>query len=338
MKKNNNLTRRDFLSASLAIIAGFAFDATGLRAVHVLSPGTQYPNRFHRDRGIVVIPDRGELYIAADFHANYGDFKKWLNKTRIYEKLKEGQDVYGLILGDIVDIKPDDRDADKSGDVKILNRLMKMRRKLGKRGDRLIHLLGNHEYMNIDIYGRLKKHAGLNRRNQQQLVNELFNTKEGAEASQFNFLKRMRDAHYQYLKNLPLIALCKNGVAAVHAGPAISALNIEDIAGKKKQGVKELVGGRAYQVEEGGYSQEDLLKFLKILENTKLLITGHTPLNELPAGSIKKGIGFIGIHQVVLGTSYGHAPGKKTYLKIDLAKKYKSAEDLRVGEEILRLE
>ena len=332
-KKNTNLSRRDFLSVSLAAVAGFVFEAKGIVGVT-----TGYPNRFHRDRGIVIIPGRGEIYIAADFHSNYRDFVKWLDKTRIYEKLKAGEDVYGLILGDVVDIKPDDRDADKNGDVKILDRLMKMRRKLGKRGKRLVHLLGNHEYMNVDIYGRLKKHAGLNPRNRRQLVDALLKTKEGAEASQFNFLRRMREVHYEYLKNLPLVVLCKNGVAAVHAGPAVSVLNVEDIAGRKEEVVKELVGGRAYQVEDGGYSEEDLLRFLKILEDSKLLITGHTPLNELPAGSIKKGIGLVGAHQVILGTSYGYSPGEKSYLKINLDKMYKNADDLRIGEEILRLD
>ena len=63
-----------------------------------------------------------------------------------------------------------------------------------------------------------------------------------------------------------------------------------------------------------------------------------TPLEELPPESIKKGMGFLGSHQVILGTSYGHQPGEKTYLKIDLTKRYKNSDDLRIGEEILRLQ
>lgn len=337
MTKNKNISRRDFLVASAAIISGFALKTKGFDVIQAVPPEIKYPNKFHRDRGIVIIPDKGELYIAADFHSRYDDFKKWLSNTRIYEKLKEGENVYGLILGDIVDIKPNDNEADKTGDVKILNKLMKIRRKLGKRGNRLIYIMGNHEHANVDIYRKLKKYSGLNIRNKKQLVDELFDSEAGEELRQFNFLKRVRESHYKYLKELPLVVLCKNGVVAAHAGPALSAANLEDIAGEKEKVVKELVGGRGYGVKEDGYSEGDVLRFLKMMEDAKLLITGHTPLGELPPESIKKGIGHFGNHQVILGTSYGHQPGKKTYLKIDLTKRYKSADDLRIGEEILRL-
>jgi hypothetical protein len=148
----------------------------------------------------------------------------------------------------------------------------------------------------------------------------------------------MTGYHYKYLRNLPLLVLCKNGVVAAHAGPALSAVSPEDIAGRNENVVYELVWARSAAVEKNGYSQEDLLRFLKVMENSKLLISGHTPLNEFPAGNIKKGVGFIGGHQVILGTSYGYQPGEKTYLKINLNKKYNNAADLRLGEEILRLD
>lgn len=338
MEKDKNISRRDFVTTSIAAVSAFALNLSGFNNIPSIPAEEKYPNTFHQDRGIVIIPDKGELYIAADFHSHYRDFKKWLSKTGIYEKLKNGGDVYGLILGDVLDVKQNDKDADKRGDVKILSKLMKMQRELGERGKRVIYIMGNHEFMNVDIYGKLKKFSGLNPRNQQQLLDILFSRKYGKELSQHNFLRRMTSYHYKYLKDLPLVVLCKNGVVASHAGPAVSAANLEDIAGKNEKVVKELVSGRAYGITEDGYSHEDLMRFLKMMENSKLLITGHTPLDKLPTRDIKKGLGSFGNHQVILGTSYGYYPGKKSYLRINLDKKYNSIDDLRVGEEILRLD
>ena len=85
-----------------------------------------YPNQVTRDGELVVLPDKGTVYVATDFQAQWSNFNRWLTQTKLVERIEAGEDVYGLILGDAVDHKPGDPIFEPYGDVKIVDRIMQL--------------------------------------------------------------------------------------------------------------------------------------------------------------------------------------------------------------------
>ena len=77
-----------------------------------------YPNQLTRDGELVILPEQGTVYIATDFHAHWSDFNQWLKQTKLIERIASGEDVYGLILGDVADHKPGDKVFESSGGYK----------------------------------------------------------------------------------------------------------------------------------------------------------------------------------------------------------------------------
>ncbi|HEX2973008.1 MAG TPA: metallophosphoesterase [Tepidisphaeraceae bacterium] len=298
-----------------------------------------YPNRFQRDGGLVVLPSQGTLYIASDFHTRYTDFKRWLAATQLVEKLKAGEDVYGLILGDAADVKPGDAEAEPEGDSRIIDHIRQLQESLGDRAHRVIFILGNHEAANIEIYALLKEHFSLNAQNRRRLINLLYNSEDGAYYRQFNFLERISDEQFEYLKKLPVAVLSKSGLLAVHAAPSKSAVAVTDLVKKRPKVLEELLWSRPAEIQakEPNYTAADLLAFLRIVQNSSLLITGHTPLGHLPESWIRNGLGVYADRQIILGTSYGALPNQKSHLVFDLAKSWRMPLDLAPGQQILPL-
>ena len=117
----------------------------------------QYPNQLTRDGHIVVLPDHGTIYIVSDLHAHWDDFNQWLQLTKLVERIQADEDVYGLILGDAVDYKPDEPRHPPYGDTRIVDRVMDLQKRLGDKGERIIYLRGNHEFAAADAYAMLKR-------------------------------------------------------------------------------------------------------------------------------------------------------------------------------------
>ena len=154
-----------------------------------------YPNELTRDSELVVLPDHWTVYIATDFHTHWSDFNQWLKRTRLIEKIKAGEDVYGIILGDVVDRKPGDSAFELFGDAKIVDRIMELQMQLRDKSGRLILLKGNHEFAANQTYAMLKK-RGMTENNRQRLINQLYRSPQGSYFQQFNFIERMSDKHY----------------------------------------------------------------------------------------------------------------------------------------------
>ena len=289
-----------------------------------------YPNQVTRDGELVVLPDKGTVYVATDFQAQWSNFDRWLTQTRLVERIEAGEDVYGLILGDAVDHKPGDPIFEPYGDVKIVDRIMQLRGQLGE--ERLIYLRGNHELASADAYAMLKK-AGMNADNRQDMIAQLYQTSHGAYFKQFNFLERMTDEHYNYLINLPTVAIGKNGFVGVHAGTSRSAKNLADLVRPSKKVFDELLWGRPSIVLRSGYTPSQTAEFLKRIGG-RVLAVGHTPVGSFPKAEVSDGVARHGKHQLIFSTGYGAAPGVRSYLAIDLSKRYNAVTDLKYGEEI----
>lgn len=291
-----------------------------------------YSNQLVRDGELIILPDHGMVYIAADFHAHWRDFNQWLDRTKLIQQIESGADVYGLILGDVVDHKPGDPIFEPYGDTRIVDRLMQLQKQLGALGERLIYLKGNHEFEAANTYAMLKK-GGMNLANRQQMIDTLYRSPQGAYFQQFNFIERMTDEQYDYLLGLPTIAVGKNGFVGVHAGISSSAKNLTSLSQPSSKALGELLWGRPVAVQAGGYTPAETDTFLEKIGGN-LLIVGHTPLGYLPKKNVSDGVVRLGKRQLIFTTGYGASPGVPSYLVIDLSKRYKSVAELRYGEEI----
>ena len=289
-----------------------------------------YPNQVTRDGELVVLPDQGTVYVATDFQAQWSNFNRWLTQTKLVERIEAGEDVYGLILGDAVDHKPGDPIFEPYGDVKIVDRIMQLQVQLGE--ERLIYLRGNHELASADAYAMLKK-AGMNPDNRQDMIDQLYQSIHGAYFKQFNFLERMTDEHYNYLINLPTVAIGKNGFVGVHAGTSRSAKNLADLVQPSKKVLDELLWGRPSIVLRSGYTPSQTAEFLKRIGG-RVLAVGHTPIGSVPKNAVSDGVARLGMHQLIFSTGYGAAPGVRSYLAIDLSKRYNAVTELRYDAEI----
>ena len=262
-----------------------------------------YPNQLTRDGALVVFPDRGTLYVATDFHARWADFNQWLSQTRLVERLEAGEDVYGLILGDVVDHKTGDPIIEPLGDEKIVNRILQLQAKFGAKGARIIHLIGNHEFAVADAYRVLRK-RGMTTRNRQRAIEQLYRGPEGLYYQQFNFLERMTDKHHEYLMGLPTVAIGKNGFVGVHAGVSSSTKSLADLVNPSSEILEGLLWSRPSIAVPGGYTPLQTASFLRRIGGS-ILAVGHTPLSYLPEASVRDGVARLRSRQLVFATGHG---------------------------------
>ena len=295
----------------------------------------QYPNQLTRDGHIIVLPDRGTLYIVSDLHAHWDDFDQWLRLTNLVERIQAGEDVYGLILGDAVDYKPDEPRHPPYGDTRIVDRVMELRTQLGDNGKRLIYVRGNHEFAATDAYAMLKK-WGMTEQNRSDFIRELYKSPSGAYYKQFNFIERMTDAHYEFLMSLPTVVVGKNGFVGVHAGPARLVTNLADLVNPNPKTLEELLWHRPEIAYPGGYTLTHIEKFLQAIHGN-LFIVGHTPIGYFPRKNVRDGIATFGENQLIFSTGYSGSPGVPAYIEIDLAERYPSVHALKLGVNIHHL-
>lgn len=296
---------------------------------------SQYPNQLTRDGHVIVLPDHGTVFIVSDLHAHWNDFNQWLKRTRLVERMQEGEDVYAIMLGDSIDYKPDERPEPPYGDIQIVDRVIELQKQLGDKGKRFIYMRGNHELAAADAYALMKRN-GMNDHNRASYIKVLYNGINGSFYRQFNFIERMTDEHYEFLINLPTVIVGKNGLVAVHAGPARSIMSLADIISPSPPTLDEMLWDRPDAVLGGRYSVKHTAGFLDAL-NAKFLIVGHTPIGYFPQKSIKDGVARLGGKQLVFTTGYGGLRGQQTYIEIDLAKTYSSVDELKLGVNIHRL-
>lgn len=293
---------------------------------------------FRRTGGLVFLPDHGKLFVASDFHTRFADFEIWLQRTGIVDRLRNGEDVYGLIVGDVVDRKPGDIHAEDDGDTRIIERIREIQNNVDLQGERFLYIQGNHENRCVSIYEKLIKDEAMTPSNQQQVVKNLFSGERGSYYQQFNFVSRMNEDRYQYLKELPVAVITENGIVGIHAGPSRSLSYPKDIVSLNETVVQEILWSRPVEVRKDGYDADDLSVFLQRMNDSSLIVSGHTPLRYLPEEFIRDNVGEYGGHQIILATSYGSEPAEKSFLVLDLKTAYESTSELRAGEEIMLLE
>lgn len=291
----------------------------------------------HREGGLVGIPSGGELYVVSDFHGRYDLFQGWIDDTDIIRKIKDGEDTYALMLGDATDTKEKHREeglVDPEGDQKIVESVMKIKNHLEDRKDHFIYLQGNHEAKAVEEYAKLKR-AGMGEDNRQELIDRLY-SQDPQYYNQFDFIKRMQDAHYNFLRERPVSAVTENGIVFVHAGPTSSSESqvgetATRLAEREESALKEIQWGRPEHIRSQiNYGLRDVYRFLEEMGGSDILVAGHTPVRCFR--NKKNGVGLYGQNQISLDTA-----DEKRYLKLDLDKEYRSIEDINPEEEIQKI-
>lgn len=326
---------QDSLIHAILWLACFASAATAQPKQFERLPLAAWPNQLTREGHVVVLPDHGTIYMVSDLHAHWNDFNQWLQQTQLIERIQAGEDVYGLILGDAIDYKPDEPRHPPYGDTLIVNRVIELQQQLGDKGKRLIYLRGNHEFAAADAYAMLKRH-GMTAKNRPHMIRQLYNSPSGAYYEQFNFIERMTDAHYAFLTRLPTVIIGKNGFVGVHAGPARALTGLADLVDPGPKTLEELLWHRPVITFSGGYTLTHTQNFLKAI-HANLLIVGHTPINYFPKENVRDGVATFGNNQLIFSTGYSGAPGAPTYVEIDLAETYLSVHVLKLGVNIHHL-
>lgn len=330
------ITRRELLVAGAAfgeIVLEFIDKGPLSQLSKYLSsrtPQNTSPDEVARYGGLITLPSHGTVYAASDFHGRYGDYEQWISETGVKDEIADGKDVYAIILGDVADIKPGDKYADKKGDINILKEIREIQN--SENGERFVLLQGNHELEATKIYDWIiasMRDVGI--RNKDGAVNKnilqtLENGHNGDIYKQFNIIGRLNGEIAKYLRGLPVAALTQNGAVFAHAGPSKTATSPNDIAEKKPEVVKELLWSRPEPVDTlSGYTIETVRDFLNAMNGSKILITGHTPLNMMPSVFVNdENLRSFwrpdnSRNQIILATSYGSRNERRgSYLKMGL--------------------
>jgi hypothetical protein len=330
------ISRRSFLRLGLCAGAGaaLAVAAPGLGLWPHPDARAGEKSGLRRRGGLLLLPDRGKVFVANDFHARFRDYQKWLERTDVEARWKKGEDVYALIVGDVVDRKSSDTESDADGDKRILESIRRIRKTLGKKAGRFIVLRGNHENRVLAIYTKMKEKMKPGPGGRAEAVRKLYESPSGAYYRQFNFIERIDEEDVRMLGSMPVAAVGPQGLAFLHGGPSKSLAKLKDIVDLRAEVVKELLWARPKPVDAEGYDAADLRRLLTVLGGSTLLVSGHTPLSYLPPGWIRSGIGIMENLQVILAASYGSKGGRKSYLHLDLAKAYAGTSGLTAGKEI----
>ena len=269
---------------------------------------------------VAKLPNKGFAYIINDLHASFSDYQEFKKQTRFFQRILNGEDLYLVLNGDVVDRKPNH--GEKYGDSKILADLREKINTIPKhRQNRIIPLLGNHEANVIQLYesirAMMQKRSGATRK---QIVEVLYSN--NSNLKQFNFIERITGEDLKLMKTFKLAAQCANGTIIMHSS--------------YPRNVPKHYREDVLWTREG--KGDDFLKRI----GAELIINGHTvptlAAKDNPAAIHyqKKGITVVDKDRVIIAPSF-HAGGGGTYLRLDLSKTYKTGADLKLGQEVLRL-
>lgn len=269
---------------------------------------------------VLRLPGQGHLIVCTDLQGCLRDYHRIVE---IFEdELARTGDAYLLFTGDLVHgphIEPEDWPdflgeyyRDQSGE--LVDELVAL---AAAHPGRVFALLGNHEHGHIG-----GPHTAKFAVDEVALLEHLL----GQERSE-----RLR----RFLRTLPLVAVAPCGAIFTHGAPAAAIDSIRDIEAARLDAPVADSPLDIFEVPVIGpilwarSATEDAARaFLHALGGT-IAIYGHDVIPE--------GFERVGDEQIVVSTSFGVFDSNKVYVKLDLAARYRSVRELRVGHEILPL-
>jgi hypothetical protein len=271
--------------------------------------------------GILHLPDHGRLIVCTDLQGCLRDFEQ-IVEVFLRARDDSGGDAHVLFTGDLVHGPHIDRKdwpdflgeyyRDQSGE------LMKQFARLRTTHPGRVHgIIGNHEHGHIGGPHTAKF-----------AIDEvaLLESRMGPDASAW--LRNL-------LRELPLVAVAPCGAVFTHGAPAaeiasradVEAARLDDMAFDSPIDIFDVpVIGPLLWARSA--PEEVARRFLRAMNGT-ISIYGHDVIPE--------GFERVGDEQIVVSTSFGVFDRNKVYLNLDLASRYATVHDLRVGHEILPL-
>jgi hypothetical protein len=270
---------------------------------------------------VLRLPDHGRLLVCTDLQGCMRDFRRFVD---VFEQalLTYQGDAHVLFTGDLIHgphIDPEDwpdflgeyyRDA--SGELMIAYAGL-----AAQYPGRVHALLGNHEHGHIG-----GPHTAKFAADEVALLEQILGPAGTA---------RMRGIIHTFA----LAAVSKCGAVFTHGAPAaqidsVSDLEAADLSGAQYDSPLDVldtpVVGKVLWARSA--TQAEARRFLRATSGT-MSIFGHDVIPE--------GYECTGDEQMVVSTSFGLFDSNKVYISLDLAARYRSVHDLRVGHEILPL-
>jgi hypothetical protein len=271
--------------------------------------------------GILRLPDHGRLIVCTDLQGCLRDYRQIVS---VFEDrlVSTGGDAHLLFTGDLVHGPHIDRHdwpdflgeyyRDQSG------QLMRAFARLRVAYPGHVHaIIGNHEHGHIGGPHTAKFAAD---------EVELLESQMGPDASAW-----LRSV----LRQLPLVAVAPCGAVFTHGAPAAEIESIREVERAELDNLAIASPIDIFDVPVVGAllwarsaAPEAARRFLRAMGGT-ISIFGHDVIPE--------GFERIGDEQIVVSTSFGVFDSNKVYLELDLAARYRTVHDLRIGREILPL-
>lgn len=268
----------------------------------------------------LVLPSRGTLFVSTDVHGNLEDFLR-LEELFRAETAREAE-TYWVILGDVVH-GPDDtaRATDPAlygypdQSMEIVDRILAL--EIAHPG-RVVFVLGNHDHAHVGGPHPAKFHA-----------DEVVALESGLSAAQRT---RLRGLFARAI--LAVAAPC--GVLMTHGSPDASLLRLDDLDDAPLElDAMSPAQARMLRSVLTSYGQPDA-ECRAMLGNVSR--SSGLDLGVVVHGHDRDERGFYreGAHQLC-PVIFGAPRGRKRYLRLDLASRYRDATALREDVEILRL-
>ena len=274
-------------------------------------------------RKVATLPGEGILLVATDLQGNLGDYDRMLDHLRA--ERAAGRTAVLAFCGDLVHGPSPDLNAPGSWPSYLgtpyVDRSADLVRRFADQIERdpVFSLMGNHEHAHV---------GG-------PVVPKFYPD----EASILDAaLGDDRDRICALFRTFPLIAASPSGIVLTHGAPLRTAPSVDAFEALSWEGYADTPLSRMHEVDPlgallwaRGCSDADAAALLEVVTGSRegVVVHGHDVVRE---GYAKEGR-----HHMVVSTSYGLLDADKVYLRIDLAKRYRSTDDLREGIEICKL-
>lgn len=264
---------------------------------------------------LVTLNGDGYVLVIPDIHGNLYDFNRSVELFREYTKYYKP--LYLVYLGDLIHGPTETTDGDdrlygyKDESIEIIRSLIELKSELG---DKLILLIGNHEYSHLSGKVTSKFHS-----NEAEYLESKLGPSE-------------REVFKQFFREFKLAVFAENGIVLCHGSPNILIDSLEkfsvlDFDCRNDDNLNEIIDSFIYNY---GQSKEDTDKFLKNLSGLlnwelRIVLHGHD--------KTRKGWYMEADNQVCI-TCFGSPFYYRRYAFVDLSAIYKKNSDLVIDKEI----
>jgi hypothetical protein len=274
-------------------------------------------------RKVARLPDRGVLLVATDLQGNYDDYQRL---RALYDAEEAaGREPVLALCGDLVhgpDADTVERWPDHLGTpYRDRSAELILDYERWRHGSRTLALLGNHEHAHVGGPVVRKFHDDEAAVLEAELAEEV-------------------DGFRDFVRSFPLVAVGPCGVVLTHAAPRCTEPDLDSFENLEYRGFERVptnemhlegtVGGLLWSRMASPDRARALLTATSLDGHPNAFVAyGHDVVHE--------GYEKVGAEQICVSTSFGLYDEDKIYLRLDLARRYRSVEDLREGVEILRL-